>query len=244
MIKLKILIAAPICEGKNYSINEWLESVAIIMRRNPNKQINFCFSVNNASQEYENKLKQIELYPVSKRLKVKPIILRLQQKTKEGIVATIARSREQIRRYAVLQHYNYILWLDTDTIPTQDVLERLLSQKKDFISGVYTYKGTNRVVATWLVNKEKDLCSNVPYEVVKKAGLENHLIKIRGCGFGCVLISRKVFIDTQFESNLTKGQGEDIRYCQLAALKGFSIWLDPRVMCQHKSDSQYVEGEK
>lgn len=244
---MKVLIAAPICENKNYSINDWLMTVAKIMRRNPSTTIDFCFGVNNSSQEYEDKLKTIELTPFGPRIIKRPIVLRLNQSKlpeyKESIPIIIGRQREQLRKHAVENDYDWMLWLDTDIIPPIDILERGLTHGKPFISGVYTYKGTDSVVATWVVDKEKDLCSNVPFNKVIERGLKDEIIQIRGCGFGCVLLHKNVFTKIPFEWNLTSEQSEDIRYCQRCNEAGVEIWLDPKLMCLHLSDSLY-EVEK
>ncbi|MBV6340353.1 hypothetical protein [Candidatus Magnetobacterium casense] len=240
---MRILIAAPICEGKNYSINDWLHSVATMMRRRPKDVIDFCFGLNNSSTEYEKKLSSIELYPHGKDSKKNPIILRLPQTEKDhNIPAIVGRSREMIREYATKMNYVWILWLDTDTIPPIDALDELIKTGKPFISGVYFYKHTKQVVATWCVNKAADLCTNIPIERIQEAAMKDPpaIFQIKACGFGCVLMHHSVFKNIKFEWVL-EGQSEDIRYCQRCNEAGIKIWLHPRMMCQHKSDTDYTK---
>jgi len=244
-----MMIAAPICEGKNYSINDWLHIVALMIQQRPNDHIDVVFGLNNSSKEYQDKLGEIELTPFGPDKTIKPIILRLPQKgrpthkpllhQKERVARTIGRQREQLRDYAIKGDYDWLFFLDTDTIPPTDAIEALLKTQAVFASGVYLYKHTDRVVATWLVDKKRDLCSNIPLEEVKKAAYTDTPITIRACGFGCVLLHRSVFGLIPFEWDFDENQSEDIRYCQRAAEHGIEIILVPRVMCQHKSDAMY-----
>jgi GT2 family glycosyltransferase len=166
-------------------------------------------------------------------------VLELDKKRIERVATTISRSREQIRQYAIAQKYDYIFWIDSDTIPPIDVLDRFLHHNKEVVSGVYTYKGTDRVVATILVDKEKDLCSTVPYEKVIEQGLKDELLEIRACGFGCLLMHKSIFEQIPFETEFSQHESEDIRYCQRIGEKNITLWLDCKVVCLHLSDKLY-----
>jgi hypothetical protein len=115
----------------------------------------------------------------------------------------------------------------------------MIKHNEPFLSGVYFYKHTTQVVATWCVDNKTDLCTNVPIQAIQSAAKTDTLIKIRGCGFGCVLLHKSIFDNIPFEWDFDERQGEDIRYCQRCNDAGHNILLDPQIMCKHMSDSDF-----
>ena len=67
--------------------------------------------------------------------------------------------------------------------------------------------------------------------------MRSNLIKIGGCGFGCVLIKTDVLFDVQAKFgemfNPIANMGEDLSFCWRARQCGYDIWCDPSLVCGH-----------
>jgi FkbM family methyltransferase len=66
------------------------------------------------------------------------------------------------------------------------------------------------------------------------------IVEIGGCGFGCVLVHKKVLAEVgypQFEYhpalNHDNTISEDTDFCKKARDKNFTLWCDPSILCGH-----------
>lgn len=179
-----ILIAAPICEGKIYSINNWLEWIA----RQQYTDFDYCLCTESTSEEFINKLSQIEIIN-SGNIK-KPIILINEEIIKiDNPIQKICNARETIRLYALENGYSHILFLDSDVVPIyMDTIQKLLDTNLDCVSGLYCYKNSYVPVA---VSRKRG--TNPTITDMEEANKKNQLIDCLVIGLGCALISRRVF---------------------------------------------------
>ena len=77
---------------------------------------------------------------------------------------------------------------------------------------------------------------NIPYDRLKNQGL----VSIASCGFGCVLVKKQVFQHVgypQFEYHPAISHSntisEDVDFCKKALAKGFGIFADTSILCNH-----------
>lgn len=164
-------------------------------------------------------------------------------RTLPGVQA--AEARTVLWKYAQASNAEWTLWFDDDTCPPFDVLEKLWGGTPlgDIVTGFYWRKGPpyESVVArfsadrgiTWIDPSDMSL----PYE------------EIEGCGFGCVLVRRKVLDHVGLEYNdlpfLTKpGQTEDIYFCNAARRLGYRVIAARDVQCGHVGDYTYSYADR
>lgn len=222
----RVLVGCPTFEGYQYCLKAYANRV---------KNLSYGFYDvllvdNSKGQDYSRKIQQSGL-KVSKAEYV--------QNVYERIVA----SRNIIRQKALEGNYDFFLSLEQDVIPPLDVIERLIRHQKDVVSGVY-YKiyevdvkdkqGTisrKKTILPLIFKPSEDshkmhVC--YPHEVQG-----NKFFKIRACGLGCVLISRKVLEQVAFRYDPDKNTFDDFLFCTDAIEKGFELYADTSVKCEH-----------
>jgi hypothetical protein len=224
----KVLIAAPISGHKQYSINEWFKWIA----NQEFKNYDFALCVNGENQsKLISKLRQVEIKDVHGQIKKPRLIWNM---PKPNIPTSrhhnIVHARESLRRLAEKEDYDYILWLDTDTIPIQlNAIQILIDSKVDAVSGVYFYKGTT--VPVLVSTKSK---TNFNLEELEAAAKNKELLQTEIFGLGCALISKDVFKKIIFSySVFGKEIGDDYGYCYAMSEEGIPRFTNPLVMCKH-----------
>jgi len=128
---------------------------------------------------------------------------------------------------------DFLLTIDSDTVPTVNPL-KLIEHDLDIVGGVYpAWKETGYI---WLaVNKQRD----GSFKHVKKNN-RNGLVEVDALGAGCMLIKRKVLEDIKcpFLDKIdpvvgNRSLGHDLYFCERAKEKGFKVYADWDVICDH-----------
>ena len=224
----KVLIAAPIAGAKQYSIANWLEWIA--NQDYENFEIALCVN-GNEKKELIQKLKQTHM--TLKNGHIKNInILQLEDDDKLTTIQRITYAREKLRRFAIKDNYDFLFFLDTDTIPmTNKAIEYLIKKchYKKVYSGLYFYKNSKVPVVI-----DKDTRTNISLEKLETAYNENAIIEVWGFGFGVLMISRSVFKECAFDYELFgEERTDDFGYCAVLTKNNIKRFLDPRVICEH-----------
>ncbi len=131
--------------------------------------------------------------------------------------------------------YEYLWFVDADTVPPINAFGHLTQPNADIISGItHTMKRDadgiiKRVAMTLRYDKEKD--GYVEY-------LGKDIERIDRCGMSCCLVHRKVF-EAINPPWFTVGnwdeetRGEDFRFCDIVREAGFTIFAHYDVVCEH-----------
>lgn len=157
----------------------------------------------------------------------------------------IDQVRNLIAHWAV-NWYDYLFSVDSDVSFPPDTLKKLLSHDRDVVSGLYIQRipGTH-ALEIYLAN---------PHGGMFRAGLEqlpeNQLTEIAGCGFGCVLVKSSVLRGVghpQFEYHVALDHkdtvSEDTDFCAKARARGFKIFADTSIKCNHTGSYTYSVGQ-
>ena len=139
-------------------------------------------------------------------------------------------ARERIAHKAINEKYTHVLWLDSDMVFSDDILEDLQFCGKDFVTGVYHAR--RKGYASCIFK-----CIDLKKGIERFEEYPKEPFQIEGCGFGCVLTS----VDMLSQVCLTFGTcftplpslGEDIAFCRRALDLGFKLWCEPTVVCGH-----------
>jgi len=135
------------------------------------------------------------------------------------------------------KNFDYLFSVDSDISFDRGTLKRLLSHGVDIVSGLYIQR----------IHDENNLeiysCgSNLKYEQVKNKGL----IEVDSCGFGCVLVSNKVINSMDYPHFYYKSAidhndtiSEDTFFCNKARSKGFKVYADTGLLCDHKGSHMF-----
>jgi hypothetical protein len=233
----KVLIAAPIGGQKQYSINNWFEWIA----NQSYEDFDICICVNgSASKELLEKLEQVEITHVYAGLK-RIISLELKNSDNLSVIQKITYSREKIRRFAVENGYDYILFLDTDTIPVElNIIERLIAWNEKIVSGVYFYKGTKQPVII-----DRYTHTNISLAELETAANKGELLEVWGFGFGCVLFHKDVFSVAKFDYDLFgEERTDDFGYIHVIENLGIKRFLDSSILCRHLQNPEQENMKK
>jgi len=230
----KVLIAAPCSGSKQYSLPLWLDWIAT----QTYEDFEICLCTNGkGSTELREKLETIKIeYPDTTK---EIMVLNLPFSNNLTTIQNITYSRERIRRYAVAKDYDYIFFLDSDTVPSsRDAISKLMSYEKDCISGLYFYKNTKQpVVIDSLTN------TNISLDKCQVLAESDSICEVWGFGFGCLLLSRKAFIDKAFDYELFgEERTDDFGYCHVLEQSGIKRYFCPLILCKHIVDKESTKN--
>lgn len=138
--------------------------------------------------------------------------------------------RDRLAKMAIDKGFTHILWLDSDMIFNDDLLENLMDCGKPFVTGIA--HGRRAPHMSCLFNQiwpsvDRWEGHNYPHEP----------FKVAGCGFACVLMETKV-AEIVYNRNGTaffpmRELGEDLAFCKRATEAKIEIWVEPRVWLGH-----------
>lgn len=147
--------------------------------------------------------------------------------------ADVRTAREFLVDKALKYAVDYFFFLDDDVYPPKDVLELLLSARKNVISGVYWTKGVPSF-PVYSTKGEKHVTNFNP---------PNKVFEIVATGLGCFLISMDVLAKIPkprfpflypLEMDGAFLAGEDYAFCYKVR-EIAPIWCHSQVLCDHFS---------
>jgi len=154
-----------------------------------------------------------------------------------GIVSkdeSMLGGRNKIREHAIKKNYDYLWFVDINTLPPPTALSRLILKRKDIIAGIslqgMNIDGNLKVMPNVYEFDKKEKCFR---PVVLNEVLNDHINEISCANFGCVLISRKVLENIEIRYYEDSMAGEDIAFFVDAKEKGFRTFADNSVKCTH-----------
>jgi len=176
------------------------------------------------AESVKNKDKDMMLYP---SIKIRP-----HDKARNHIVEEFLKTDA-----------THLFFIDSDTIPPPDALEKLLKADKDIISGITPIidhdpmrtNDSNGFYKKWN-------CVGVSDEIVKP---NTGIVPIKGAGGSCILIKREVFekIPAPWYKFLDKDDNgkevdisEDIYFIINAINHGFQAYCDTSIICKHEKE--------
>lgn len=131
----------------------------------------------------------------------------------------------------VVRGFDYLFAVDHDVTFAPDTLKKMLQHDKDLVSGIYRQRSPVQSIEIYDIDQRRMDMS----ELVGRP-----LVQIGGCGFGCVLVKKQVFVDVgypQFEYHVALDHqhtvSEDNDFCRKAMSKGHTLWCDPTILCGH-----------
>jgi len=226
MEKNKVLVAAPIGGHKQYSINTWFQWIA----NQDYKNYDIVLCTNGKDQhKLIPMIQKVEIkdkHGIQRRIRV----LMLPDSNDMTFIQKVTFSREKIRRYAVAEGYDYLFFLDTDTIPYhKDAIQHLMNHDKKVISGLYFYKNSKTTVVI-----DQDTDTNITIEKCEAAAKTDQIIEVWGFGFGVLLLHKDVFSSCEFDYELFEEfRTDDFSYCHVLEQAGIRKWCCPYTLCIH-----------
>jgi GT2 family glycosyltransferase/glycosyltransferase involved in cell wall biosynthesis len=151
--------------------------------------------------------------------------------------------RNLIANWIVKGDYDYLFAVDYDISFSADTLAKLIAADKDVISGVYRQRFHEHQTLELFEANDRGGFAHMPYEKIKG---KTQPIEIGACGFGCALVKKQVMVDIgypqfKYTSALDHKDtfSEDLDFCRKARAKGFTVWVEPTIICDHTGSYVY-----
>jgi hypothetical protein len=157
-------------------------------------------------------------------------------------------ARDIAAETALREGKSHILFVDNDTLPPADIVQRLLGHGKEIVAALYRER---HPPFEWSMGRQEPGQSGpMP---VPKAWTFGDLIEVDWSGFGCILIETQVFEklrrpwflmtggrvfdlpDGRVGGSREKGVGEDIFFCLEAKKVGIPTYVDTGALCEHQT---------
>lgn len=138
--------------------------------------------------------------------------------------------RDKLANKAMNECYTHMLWLDSDMIFTEDLLDDLMYSGKPFVTGIAHSRRAPHVSCIFKeIWPKVDRWEGCEYPI--------QAFRIGGCGFACVLIETDI-VRNVYNKNGTaffpmRELGEDLAFCKRATDMGYEIWAEPSVKLGH-----------
>ena len=150
-----------------------------------------------------------------------------------------AQARCNIANEAIVKHYDFVMFIDSDVVVPANALEQLIEHNKPVVLGYYAHQGQ--------FEGKTCLCKPGDYQhqyyrdelnELRKSG--TILLPVHGGGMGCALIKVDVFnkLDYPYFQFVLYGDrhgvlSEDLFFCEQCHNRGIPIFADTRVRCGH-----------
>ena len=155
-----------------------------------------------------------------------------------GTLVYIARNR--LAHRAIRDGYTHVLWLDSDMIFRDSIVEDLLFCGKDMVCGAFVSRRPPYGPCVYT-----DISD--PGNMKKVEGFGTEPFRVDGCGFAAVLTSVSLLdaVQSCFGTCFrpTEQYGEDLAFCDRVKQLGKEIWCDPTVRPGHIAHVPVYAGE-
>lgn len=140
-------------------------------------------------------------------------------------------ARNSLACKAINEDFTHILFLDSDMVFDEEIVETLTFCGKDFVCGAF--QSRRPPYGSCVFSQLKPLTKVTEY------GKEP--FRVKGCGMACTMISTEILKAVQqkygncFDPEKIEGIsfGEDLAFCWRALKTGAEIWCEPTARCGH-----------
>lgn len=138
-------------------------------------------------------------------------------------------ARDTIASKAINEGYTHVLWLDSDMVFTDDLLDDLMFCGRPFVCGIFhsRRKGYHSALFKNLDINNLERFEEYPPEA----------FRVAGCGFAGVLIETSILRDVMLRDGTCflpmRSYGEDLAFCMRAKSLGYEIYAEPSAVMGH-----------
>lgn len=149
-------------------------------------------------------------------------------------------ARDKLACKAVNDRYTHVLWLDSDMVFNEQIVDDLLFCGKEMVCGAFVSRRPPYGACVYTSIRKNQI------EKVKDFGTTP--FRVDGCGFACVLVTTELIqavqqkFGTAFQP--TDYYGEDLAFCWRVGQIGREIWCEPTARCGHIAHIPVWPGEQ
>ena len=222
----KILVGSTVSDLYDYCFDEFANSRKSFTY--PNYDLSFVD--NSKTDSFSKKLKENGL-PYTR-------IGYLENARKRMIV-----SRNVLRKRVLEEGYDYLLNLDQDIIPPNDVIERMLKNNKKIQTGVYfvynnqysSQQAKYPIPTLWVSDDPPNkMIDGASIRLMRQKEIEqDNLVRVIVCGSGCLFMHRSILDKIEFHYDPFFPYFDDNWFCRDAFYNNFEIFADLSIKCKH-----------
>ena len=150
-------------------------------------------------------------------------------------------ARNQMACMAINDGYTHILFIDSDMVFDESIVETLAFSGKDFVCGAF--QSRHEPYGSCIYQ------SLDPVINIEATGMEP--FRVDGCGMACTMIRTEILKEVQEKYGTTFNPeringinyGEDLAFCKRATDSGIEIWCDPTARIGHIAHKTIWPGE-
>lgn len=150
----------------------------------------------------------------------------------------ICESHNALRRIFLSTKAEYFLHLESDVIPPQDVIERLLLHEKAVVSAPY-FINVGDKSHLMIIEKEADTIGSLETTRMDNFAdfkiMDGQLHKVHSAGLGCTLIHRDIMKDIKFRYEEGFNAHPDTFFAIDLDAKGIPFYVDTGILCEHRN---------
>lgn len=177
------------------------------------------------------------------------LIPRLQEQRKYNLFVAypahkpITHNRNTIVRRFLQTDLDYLLMIDSDNVPPDNILD-MADYQKDIIAGMCFAYMDNTLIPLCLKKNEHER-----YDIAD-VGINQGIVECDGVGSGVMMIKREVLENMPFpfrndyDPEGIKTRGLDVNFCRRAKEKGYKVWCDTNMPCSHWTNIDLCEVYK
>ena len=154
-----------------------------------------------------------------------------------GTLVYIARNR--LANKAINENYTHVLWLDSDMVFNEQIVDDLMECGKEMVCGAFVSRRPPYGPCIYTSIQRNQI------EKVKEFGTKP--FRVDGCGFACVLTTTELLmaVNQKFGTTFqpTDYYGEDLAFCWRVGQIGREIWCEPTARVGHIAHVPVYAGE-
>jgi len=225
----KILLFTPIYKDKDYCLTEFIDNCKGFTY--PNYEHIVIYNSNDGLR-YFRKLKR-NLEPLG----IKVYHVERGNTSREAL----ARAQNKAREICLEGNYDYMMSLESDIFPGFNIMEALVWDNKDIVTGLYLIgdkeKGTRWPCIT--IPWKNPNTGTMGTQLVPREEWDNYvnkgLKKVSAGGMGCCLIDREVLAQVGFTYIPGHRAPSDVFFFLDAQKLGYDVWIDTNLFCNHNN---------
>lgn len=148
-------------------------------------------------------------------------------------------ARDKLAKAAVNEGFTHVLWLDSDMVFNDKVVDDLLFCQKEMVCGAFVSRRPPYGPCVYTSIATGDI------RKVESFGAQP--FRVAGCGFACVLteveLLKAVLLEYSTCFTPTDYYGEDLAFCWRAGQIGREIWCEPTVRPGHIAHVPVYAGQ-
>ena len=149
-------------------------------------------------------------------------------------------ARNRLANKAINENYTHVLWLDSDMVFDEQIVDDLMEVGKEMVCGAFVSRRPPYGPCIYTSIEKNNV------KQVKDFGLRP--FRVAGCGFAAVLTTTELLqavnqkYGTCFQP--TDYYGEDLAFCWRVKQLGYEIWCEPTVRVGHIAHVPVYAGQE